>query len=45
MSLREVETPSLKRNVYNNIRVILAENLNGGNLDVENDGKIKVHHP
>ena len=45
VSLREVETPSLKRNIYDNIRVILVGNLDGGNLDVENEGKTKVYYP
>ena len=45
VSPREVETPSPKRNVHDNVRAMLAENLDGGNLDVENEGKTKVHHP
>ncbi len=45
VSPREVETPSSKRNVHDNARAMLAENLDGGNLDVENEGKTKVHHP
>ncbi len=45
VSPREVETPSSKRNVHDNVRAILAGNLDGGNLDGENEGKAKVHHP
>ena len=44
VSSREVETPSLKRNIYDNMRKILAGNLNGGNLDGENEGKAKVYY-
>ena len=44
MSLREIETSLLKRNIYDNARVMLIENLDEGNLDVENEGKIKVHY-
>ncbi len=36
----EVETPSSKRNIHDNVRALLA-----GNLDGENEGKTKVHHP
>ena len=45
VSLREVEIPSSKRNIHDNVRAILVGNLNGGNLDGENEGKAKVHHP
>ena len=45
VSPREVETPSSKRNVHDNVRAMLAGNLDGGTLDVENEGKTKVHHP
>ena len=45
VSLREVETPSSKRNIHDNARTILAGNLDGGNLDGENESKAKVHHP
>ena len=44
VSPREVETPSSKRNIHDNVRKILAGNLDGGNLDRENEGKAKVHH-
>ena len=44
VSLREVETPSLKRNIHDNVRTILAGNLDGGNLDGENEGKAKVYY-
>ena len=44
VSPREVETPSSKRNIHDNVRTILAGNLDGGNLDGENEGKAKVHH-
>ena len=44
MSPREVETPSSKRNIHDNVRTILTGNLDGGNLDGENEGKAKVHH-
>ena len=44
VSLREVEAPSLKRNIHDNARIILVGNLNGGNLDGENEGKAKVYH-
>ena len=40
VSPREVETPSSKRNSHDNVRAMLA-----GNLDGENEGKTKVHHP
>ena len=39
MSLEEVETPSSKRNIYDNVRALLTENLND-----ENEGKIKVYY-
>ena len=39
VSLREIETSSLKRNIYNNIRALLIEN-----LDSENESKIKVYY-
>ena len=45
VSLREVETPSSKRNIHGNVRAMLAGNLDGGNLNGENEGKAKVHHP
>ena len=50
MSLREVETPSLKPSIYINIRIIMVGNLDGGNLDGgnldgENEGKTKVYYP
>ena len=45
VSPREVETPSSKRSIHGNVRTMLAGNLDGGNLDVENEGKTKVHHP
>ena len=45
VSPREVETPSSKRNIHDNVRAMLAGNLDGGNLDGENEGKAKVHHP
>ena len=45
VSLREAETLSSKRNIHDNARIILAENLDGGNLDGENESKVKVHHP
>ena len=44
VSPREVETPSSKRSIHDNVRKILAGNLDGGNLDGENEGKAKVHH-
>ena len=44
VSLREIETLSLKRNIYNNMRIILVGNLDGGNLDNENESKVKVYH-
>ena len=44
MSLREIETPSSKRNIHDNVRIILIENLNEENLDDENEGKAKVYH-
>lgn len=40
VSPREVETPSSKCNIHDNVRAMLA-----GNLDGENEGKTKVHHP
>ena len=40
MSPREVETPSLKRNIHDNVRVMLI-----GNLDDESEGKAKVYYP
>ena len=40
VSLREVETPSSKRNIHDNVRAMLA-----GNLDGDNEDKAKVHHP
>ena len=40
VSPREVETPSSKRKIHDNVRAMLA-----GNLDGENEGKAKVHHP
>ena len=40
VSLREVETPSSKRNIHDNVRAMLAGNLGG-----ENESKAKVHHP
>lgn len=42
--LREIETPSLKRNIYDNVRTILIGNLDEENLYGENEGKVKVHH-
>lgn len=45
VSSREIEKSSLKRNIYNNIRVMLIENLDGENLDNENESKAKVYHP
>ena len=45
VSLREAETLSSKRNIHDNARIILAGNLDGGNLDGENESKAKVHHP
>ena len=39
VSPREVETPSSKRNIHDNVRAMLA-----GNLDGENESKAKVHH-
>ena len=45
VSPREVETPSSKRNIHDNVRAMLAGKLDGGNLDGENEGKAKVHHP
>ena len=45
VSLREIETPSSKRNIHDNVRAMLAGNLDGGSLDGENEGKAKVHHP
>ena len=45
VSPREVETPSSKRNIHDNVRAILAGNLDEGNMDGENEGKAKVHHP
>ena len=39
VSSGEVETPSSKRNIHDNVRALLA-----GNLDGENEGKTKVHH-
>lgn len=41
---RKVETPLLKRNIHDNVRKIQTENLNEGNLNGENEGKVKVHH-
>ena len=46
---REIETPSSKRKIHDNVRPMLAGNLDGGNLDGgnldgENEGKAKVHH-
>lgn len=40
MNLKEIETSSLKRNIHDNVRVILA-----GNLDDENESKAKVYYP
>jgi len=40
VSLGEVETLSSKRNIHDNVRAMLAGNLDGGN-----EGKAKVHHP
>ena len=40
VSSGEVETPSSKRNIHDNVRALLA-----GNLDGENEGKTRVHHP
>ena len=45
VSPREVETPSSKPSIHVNVRTIMAGNLDGGNLDGENEGKTKVHHP
>ena len=42
---KKIETPSSKRNVHDNVRAILAKNLDERNLDVENDDKTKIHHP
>ena len=42
---REIETSSSKRNIHDNVREMLAGNLDGGSLDGENEGKAKVHHP
>ncbi len=39
-SQEEVETLSSERNIHDNMRALLA-----GNLDGENEGKTKVHHP
>ena len=39
-SLGEIETPSSKRNIHDNVRAMLA-----GKLDGENEGKAKVHRP
>lgn len=44
VSLREIKTSSLKRNIYNNIRIILIENLNEENLNSENKSKVKVYY-
>ena len=44
VSPREVQTPSSKRNIHDNVRTILAGNLDGGNLYGKNEGKAKVHH-
>ena len=40
VSSGEVETYSSKRNIHDNVRALLA-----GNLDGKNEGKTKVHHP
>ena len=45
MSLRKIETSSLKRNIHDNIRAILIENLDKENLNGENQSKVKVHYP
>ena len=42
---REIEMSSSKRNIHDNVREMLAGNLDGGSLDGENEGKAKVHHP
>lgn len=44
VSLREIKTPSLKRNIYDNIRKILIENLDKENLNRENENKVKVYY-
>ena len=45
VSPRKIETSSSKRNIHDNVREMLAEKLDGGNLDGENEDKAKVHHP
>ena len=40
VSLREIGMPSSKRNIHDNVRAMLA-----GNLDGENEDQAKVHHP
>lgn len=44
VNLREIETPLSKRNIHENIRIILIENLDEENLDDENENKVKVYH-
>lgn len=44
MNLKKVETFSSKRNIHDNVKIILTKNLDGKNLDDENESKIKVHH-
>ena len=41
----EVESPSSKRNIYGNVRAILAGNMDEGNMDDENEVEAKVDHP
>ena len=44
MSLRKIKISSLKRNIHDNIRVMLVGNLNKENLNGENKDKVKVHY-
>lgn len=44
VSLRKIETSLLKRNIHDNMRVILVENLNKENMNGENEGKVKVYY-
>ena len=39
MSLKEIETSSLKYNIHDNMKALLIRNLND-----ENESKIKIHH-
>lgn len=44
INLKKIETPLLKRNIHDNIKVILIGNLNEENLNGENKNKVKIYY-